>query len=65
MREGNVIAFGFWKIIADGARRDLLRGPRDVVILYAKGEWRSAMSLPHDPKNVAEIAYWNSPGGRR
>src|SRR5262249_4995022 len=31
------------------------------------GEWRSAMSLQtqHDPKNEAEITYWNSAGGRR
>jgi SAM-dependent methyltransferase len=30
-------------------------------------EWRSAMSVQtqHDPKNEAEITYWNSAGGRR
>ena len=32
-----------------------------------QGEWRSAMSLQtqHDPKNEAEITYWNSAGGHR
>jgi hypothetical protein len=37
-----------------------------VVPVTIGGDWRSAMSLQtqHDPKNEAEITYWNSAGGR-
>jgi trans-aconitate methyltransferase len=49
----NRIAFGFFE-------------KREIVILYAKrAEIAMILQTQHDPKNEAEITYWNSAGGRR